>query len=73
MNVGELIDELKHLDRESEVILQRDPEGNGYSEVEGADPEAVFVVYDSDVEVYNSSEEELDPDCKPCVVIYPTR
>lgn len=37
MNVGELIDFLRGFDPETEIILQKDAEGNGYSPLAGAD------------------------------------
>lgn len=44
MKVSQLIAQLKKLDPDAEVILQSDPEGNGYHEVSGADA----AVYDGD-------------------------
>lgn len=41
MKVAELKAALEHLDDDLEIILQRDPEGNGYSPLAGADPDAV--------------------------------
>lgn len=37
MTVGELIEELRMLDENALVILQKDGEGNGYSPLAGAD------------------------------------
>lgn len=43
MKVKELLEALAGADPEAEVILQKDAEGNGYSPLEGADDEAVYV------------------------------
>ena len=37
MNVGELIKYLKGFNPETEIVLQKDSEGNGYSPLAGAD------------------------------------
>jgi len=37
MNAGELIKYLKGFDPETEIVLQKDSEGNGYSPLAGAD------------------------------------
>jgi len=44
MKVKKLIEELKKFDPETDVVLQKDPEGNGYSLAAGA--EAVVVTQD---------------------------
>lgn len=43
MKVKELLELLVGIDLEAELILQKDSEGNGYSPLSGADPEAVYV------------------------------
>lgn len=43
MRVKELIDLLKDVNPDSEVILQKDSEGNGYSPLRGVDDECVYV------------------------------
>lgn len=43
MNIKELKEKINNLPDEMEVILQKDAEGNGYSPLSGADPEAVYV------------------------------
>lgn len=43
MTVKELKDAISALPDEMEVILQKDSEGNGYSPLAGADPDAVYV------------------------------
>ena len=43
MKVKELLEALAGVDPEAEVILQKDAEGNGYSPLRGADPEAVYL------------------------------
>jgi hypothetical protein len=42
MTVAELIEELKKLPPESEVILQKDSEGNGYSPLNAVDGNAIY-------------------------------
>lgn len=84
MNVKELIEELSKLDPEAQVILQRDPEGNGYSPISGAE-EAPFIQDGRDIEVYdyeytaedNCMEEDEWEEIKnskenKCVIIWPT-
>jgi len=43
MNVKELKEAINDLPDDMEVILQKDAEGNGYSPLWGADPDAVYV------------------------------
>jgi len=43
MTVKELKEELKNLPDDMEVILQKDSEGNGYSPLDGVDPDAVYI------------------------------
>jgi len=43
MNVKELKESIKDLPDDMEVILQKDAEGNGYSPLWGADPDAVYI------------------------------
>lgn len=43
MNVKELREALANLPDDMEVILQKDAEGNGYSPLEGADAEAIYL------------------------------
>ena len=43
MKVKELIEQLRQADPESEVILQKDAEGNGYSPLYDVDKEAVYI------------------------------
>lgn len=43
MKVKELLQALTQMDPEAEVILQKDSEGNGYSPLAGADPDAVYI------------------------------
>jgi len=42
MNVKELITLLSKLPDDMEVILQKDPEGNGYSPLDGVDPDCIY-------------------------------
>lgn len=59
MKVSELIDRLKNCDMNAEVILQIDPEGNGYHEVRGAD-EVVCVKDGRDMDVYSKEDSASD-------------
>ncbi len=43
MTVKELIEELKDMDPERLVVLQKDSEGNGFSPLSGADDNARYV------------------------------
>lgn len=84
MKVKDLMAELSEIDPESEVILQKDSEGNGYSPLYGVDNESIYLpsntwsgeVYDSkwdaDDTFFNEDEwEELKKNTPRCVVLYP--
>lgn len=43
MNVKELKELIDNLPDDMEVIMQKDAEGNGYSPLRGADPDAVYI------------------------------
>lgn len=43
MTVKELKEEIANLPDDMEVVLQKDSEGNGYSPLAGADPDAVYI------------------------------
>jgi hypothetical protein len=43
MNVRELKEVIANLPDDMEVVLQKDREGNGYSPLEGADSNAVYI------------------------------
>ncbi len=61
MKVFELIEFLKGCDQDSDVIMQKDPEGNGYSPLAGADNECVYVQESSySGEVYSVSDSADD-------------
>lgn len=83
MKVKELIAELKKLDPNSQVILQKDSEGNGYSPLYAVDGEAIYIadttwagdVYSAD---WTADDADMDADewakllKKPrCVVLAP--
>ena len=80
MTVAELIRALQACPcQDANVILQRDPEGNGYSPLRGADPESIYVggdVYDTG---WSAGEADMDPESwevlkretPTCVVLYP--
>ncbi len=83
MKVKELIECLLALNPESDVILQKDSEGNGYSPLRGADDDCVYMpdtTYSGNVYSMDWSADDacLDYDqwekikAKPrCVVLYP--
>jgi len=83
MKVKDLIKELQQMNPESELIMQKDSEGNGYSPLSGADGNAVYIadstwsgeVYDTkwSAEDADMEEEEWEEiKSKPgCVVLYP--
>jgi C1A family cysteine protease len=83
MKVKDLMEELATYDQNSEVILQKDAEGNDYSPLEGSDDDCVYVprttwagqVYslDSTFEENDMEEEEWEPIKKQqrCVVLFP--
>lgn len=43
MTVKELKESIENLPDDMEIILQKDSEGNGYSPLSGADPDAVYI------------------------------
>ena len=81
MKVKELIEQLQKEDPEKIIVLQKDPEGNGYREICGVDGNAVFV--EGDDECYNTTwsaeEAGMDEDewqefkemHTNCVVLWP--
>lgn len=83
MKVKDLIRELKLLDPELEVILQKDGEGNGYSPLEGTDENCIYIAETTwSGELYDTTwtadeagmyeEEWIEMLKKPrCVVLYP--
>lgn len=85
MKVKELIEVLSNLDGELNVILQKDGEGNGYSPLEGADSDAVYLadstwsgdVYSKDWSADDAcfeNEKEWNKfleDTPDCVVLFP--
>ena len=42
MKVRDLIVELVEMNQELDIILQKDPEGNGYSPISGADIDCIY-------------------------------
>jgi hypothetical protein len=83
MKVKDLIRELKLLDPELDVILQKDSEGNGFRPLAGTDENCIYVpdttydgyVYDS---TWTADDADMDEEEwqeileKPrCVVLYP--
>ena len=55
MKAFELISWLQSCDPMSEVIIQKDAEGNGYSPLSGVDPNCISVVVENDMSVYDIS------------------
>lgn len=49
MNVKELREALTDKPDDMQVILQKDPEGNGYSPLADADGDAVYIAKDAEV------------------------
>jgi hypothetical protein len=80
MKNKELIEILSAQDPEADVILQKDPEGNGYSPLSGADPNAVYdaeeaIVYNMN---HTAADACMDEDewekitqQERCIVLYP--
>lgn len=68
MTVKELKDAILNLPDEMEVILQKDAEGNGYSPLRGADPDAVYIpettyygeVYSTEWTAYDAGMNEAE-------------
>lgn len=80
--VSDLIKDLQKLDQDLPIILQQDPEGNGYHWVRGAETVAIGEDYDT-CRVESVGHYELTPELEeagyteddiysnPCVVVYP--
>lgn len=47
MKVKDLIELLQTMPEDADVILQKDAEGNGFSPLEGADADCVYVPYNT--------------------------
>lgn len=79
MTVKELIALLSALDPDRIVILQRDPEGNGYAPLDGVDDNTVWQAEDSEARVQTLTSElkargftlEDVGDGVPSVILYP--
>lgn len=82
MNVAELIEELQKLPPDLLVVIQKDPEGNGYYEARGADGNDLCYDdsdYEGSVGFSKLTEEKIEKGYTeedlvtgiPCVVIYP--
>ncbi len=73
MTVAELIMELQALpNQDAVVVLQRDPEGNGYSPLRGADGDGVVYVA-SDNTAYSKQDQSdgYGAGGIPCCVLHP--
>ena len=80
LKVKDLIEQLQKFDPELPVMSQRDPEGNGYSPLSGADiacykqiDDWEWEVYDIDDIQYMIDEEYIisEEEVKYCVVVWP--
>lgn len=83
MNIKELKEAIESLPDNMEVILQKDAEGNGYSPLEGFDPDCVYIpettwsgeIYDTNWSAGDSlmDEEEWEKmKSKPkCLLLFP--
>jgi len=80
LTVKELIAQLAELDPEAVVIMQRDPEGNGYSPCSGAEGdwawddlehEVGYATLTPELEKAGYSQDDIVAGV-PAVVIYPT-
>lgn len=63
MTVGELKKTLENLPDDMPVILQRDPEGNGYSPLYQADPECIGQIEKWQVENVTSLDAGVEDVC----------
>jgi hypothetical protein len=82
MKVKELIEHLATANPNSEVVLQKDPEGNGYAPLDGVDTQGIIIESDDEYLVYSPDwssddagmdEAEWDQAKKSlrCVVLFP--
>jgi len=83
MKVKELLEQLKTLDPEMDIIIQKDAEGNGYSPLAGADPDGIYVadttwygtVYDSNWSAEEAAMDEIEwkelHQLPRCLVLHP--
>lgn len=83
MKVKDLIEALAECAPESEVILQKDSEGNGYSPLAGADPDTVYVAESTWSGTVYSTNDSASDNCMEegawtalksgpkCVVLFP--
>lgn len=62
MNVKELREAIATLPDDMPIVMQVDPEGNGYGYLAGVDPDAVFVENGRELEVYDLSS-SADDNC----------
>lgn len=72
MNIKELIEAIKNLNPETEVIVQKDSEGNGFSPL--CDVYDMFYMPDNtwQGEVYDKNDPDRDMRAIPCIVLCPT-
>lgn len=70
MTVTELIDILSKIDSSYIVVLQRDPEGNGYAPCTGAE-EAKYAIDSLSGEGTVPHPDDDDGSGQPCVVLWP--
>lgn len=82
MKVSELIVHLERLDQNAVIILQKDAEGNGYSPLSGLEDAGYTAestwsgvvrprALTKELEEAGFSEEDIEEDGEPCVVLWP--
>lgn len=71
MKIKELIEELSKLDPELPVIVARDQEGNGFSELGCIEVSKYTEDSYDQVEVHHPDDWDDNPESKACLVIWP--
>lgn len=81
MKVKELIERLQMCDLDADVLLSRDPEGNGYGVLHSMSNDYNYDgEYHAEIGLKNLTQEDIDagyseedtmPDGIPCVVLWP--
>jgi len=66
MKVGEVLELLARCDPESEIILQKDAEGNGFSPLKGIDQNTIYISDSTwSGDCYDPNWNADDADCTP--------
>lgn len=78
MKIKDLIEQLQKLDPELLVVLSKDEEGNGYSELAYIEPNSRFSegevspnILTEELDEEGWSEEDFLDDGIPCVILWP--